>query len=68
MSVKFLEQLAIFEMVPLSILKEPSKILDVEPRNSTTVVFDLPISENVYVEFNEYYFWQSKPNPLSGIL
>jgi len=25
-------------------------------------------SDQGYVEFNEYYFWKSKPNKLSGVL
>ncbi len=68
MSVKFLEQLATFEMVPLSVIKLELKEKEISPRGSTTTVYDLPFSENVYVEFNEYYFWKSKPNKLSGIV
>ena len=68
MSVKFLEQLATFEMVPLSVIKSEPGQEKISAMGSTTIVYDVPFSENVYVEFNHYYFWKSKPNKLSGIL
>ena len=72
MSVKFLEELVPFEMVPVFNRKfEPI----IPARTSKTTVSEGPFFEGrifmgneVRVEFNEYYFWESKPNPLSGIL